>query len=95
MTLLSSRVHQVCPGPVGFALRRILAELGTDDDWSIVCAFSANHGVEAVHAAAREMLADLPLASSLVRRQLVPSISLALPHHGACPPVENRAKLLQ
>jgi hypothetical protein len=46
-----------------------LLELGTDDDWSIVCAFSANHGVEAVHAAAREMLADLPLASSLVRRQ--------------------------
>jgi hypothetical protein len=40
-----------------------LLELGTDDDWSIVCAFSANHGVEAVHAAAHEMLADLPLAS--------------------------------
>ena len=63
MTLLSSRVHQVCPGPVEFALRRILLELGTDDDWSIVCAFSANHGVESVRAAAREMLAGLPLAS--------------------------------
>lgn len=63
MTLLSSRVHQVCPGPVEFALRRVLLELGTDDDWSVICAFSANHGVEAVHAAAREMLADLPLAS--------------------------------
>lgn len=47
-----------------FALRRILAELGTDDEWSIVCAFSATHGVEALHAAAREMLAELPLASS-------------------------------
>ena len=65
MTLLSSRVHQVCPGPVEFALRRVLLELGTDDDWSVICAFSANHGVEAVHAAAREMLATHPLASSL------------------------------
>ena len=63
MALLSSRVHQVCPGPVEFALRRVLLELGTDDDWSVICAFSANHGVEAVHAAAREMSADLPLAS--------------------------------
>lgn len=63
MTLLSSRVHQVCPSPVEFALRRILLDLGTDDDWSVICAFSANHGVESVRAAAREMLADLPLAS--------------------------------
>ena len=46
MTLLSSRVRQVCPGPVDFALRRVLLEVGTDDDWAIVCAFSANHGVE-------------------------------------------------
>ena len=47
-----------------FALRRVLLELGTDDDWSIVCAFSANHSVETVHSAAHKMLAELPLASS-------------------------------
>ena len=51
-----------------FAIRRVLLEVGTDDDWSIVCAFSANHGVEAVHAAAREMSADLSPGISPERR---------------------------